>query len=52
MKSGSVATLIAAGHTGRQVRLIEPDPKYVEMIVRRRQEMTETIHADIQEKSL
>lgn len=37
---GSGSTLIAAEHTGRQARLIEIDPKYVDVIVRRWQEMT------------
>jgi DNA modification methylase len=37
---GSGSTLIAAEHTGRQARLIELDPKYVDVIVRRWQEMT------------
>ena len=30
--------MIAAEHTGRQARLIELDPKYVDVIVRRWQE--------------
>ena len=38
---GSGSTLIAAEHTGRQARLIELDPKYVDVIVRRWQEMTD-----------
>ena len=37
---GSGSTLIAAEHAGRQARLIELDPKYVDVIVRRWQEMT------------
>lgn len=37
---GSGTTLIAAEHTGRRARLIELDPKYVDVIVRRWQEMT------------
>lgn len=37
---GSGSTLIAAEHTGRQARLIELDPKYVDVIVHRWQEMT------------
>lgn len=37
---GSGSTLIAAEHTGRQARLIELDPKYVDVIVRRWQEIT------------
>jgi len=37
---GSGSTLIAAEHTGRQARLIELDPKYVDVIVRSWQEMT------------
>ena len=37
---GSGSTLIAAEHTGRQARLIELDPKYMDVIVRRWQEMT------------
>lgn len=37
---GSGSTLIAAEHTARQARLIELDPKYVDVIVRRWQEMT------------
>ncbi|HRH78837.1 MAG TPA: site-specific DNA-methyltransferase, partial [Cellvibrionaceae bacterium] len=32
---GSGSTLIAAEKTGRQARLIELDPKYVDVIVRR-----------------
>lgn len=37
---GSGSTLIAAELTSRQARLIELDPKYVDVIVRRWQEMT------------
>ena len=37
---GSGSTLIAAEHTGRLARLIELDPKYVDVIVKRWQEMT------------
>ncbi len=37
---GPGSTLIAAEHTGRQARLIELDPKYVDVIVRHWQEMT------------
>lgn len=37
---GSGSTLIAAEHTGRQARLIELDPKYVDVMIRRWQEMT------------
>jgi DNA modification methylase len=37
---GSGTTLIAAERTGRQARLIELDPKYVDVIVRRWQEFT------------
>ncbi|WP_039758480.1 site-specific DNA-methyltransferase [Bartonella queenslandensis] len=37
---GSGSTLIAAEHTGRQARLLELDPKYVDVIVRRWQEMS------------
>ena len=37
---GSGTTLIAAEKTGRQARLIELDPKYVDVIVRRWQEWT------------
>ena len=39
---GSGTTLIAAEHAGRRARLIELDPKYVDVIVRRWQEMTGT----------
>ena len=35
---GSGTTLIAAEKSGRQARLIELDPKYVDVIVRRWQE--------------
>jgi len=37
---GSGTTLIAAGKTGRRARLIELDPKYVDVIVRRWQSYT------------
>lgn len=37
---GSGTTLIAAEKTGRHVSLIELDPKYVDVIVRRWQEFT------------
>ena len=45
---GSGSTLIAAELTSRQARLIELDPKYVDVIVRRWQEITgkDAIHAD------
>jgi DNA modification methylase len=38
---GSGTTLIAAERTGRRARLIELDPKYVDVIVERWQEATE-----------
>ena len=37
---GSGTTLIAAQHTGRHARLIELDPRYADVIVRRWQEQT------------
>ena len=37
---GSGTTLIAAERTGRRARLIELDPKYVDVIVERWQEST------------
>ena len=37
---GSGTTLIAAEHAGRRARLIELDPKYVDVIVQRWQEQT------------
>ncbi len=37
---GSGTTLIAAERTGRRARLIELDPKYVDVIVRRWEEFT------------
>ena len=37
---GSGSTLIAAEQTGRKARLIELDPKYVDVIVRRYEELT------------
>jgi DNA modification methylase len=37
---GSGTTLIAAEKTGRSARLIELDPKYVDVIVRRWQDWT------------
>jgi DNA modification methylase len=37
---GSGSTLIACEKTGRQARLIEMEPKYVDVIVRRWQEFT------------
>ena len=37
---GSGTTLIAAEKSGRQARLIELDPKYADVIVRRWQEFT------------
>ena len=37
---GSGTTLIARGKTGRQARLVEMDPKYVDVIVKRWQEFT------------
>lgn len=37
---GSGSTLIGAEHTGRQARLIELDPQYVDVIIKRWQEMT------------
>jgi DNA modification methylase len=45
---GSGSTLIACERTGRQARLIELDPKYVDVIIRRWQEHTgqEARHAD------
>ena len=44
---GSGATLLAAEKTGRKARLIELDPHYVDVAIRRWQEMTDkdTIHA-------
>ena len=44
---GSGATLLAAEHTGRKARLIELDPAYVDVAVRRWQLMTgqEAVHA-------
>ena len=37
---GSGTTLIARGKTGRQARLVEMDPKYVDVIVKRWREFT------------
>ncbi|CUH41173.1 putative methyltransferase [Ruegeria atlantica] len=37
---GSGATLLAAEKTGRRARLIELDPAYVDVAIRRWQEMT------------
>ena len=37
---GSGTTMIAAEHTGRRSRLIELDPKYVDVIVQRWQDQT------------
>ena len=37
---GSGSTLIAAEKTGRQARLVELDPRYVDVIVRRWQDWT------------
>jgi DNA modification methylase len=37
---GSGSTLIAAEKTGRQARLVELDPKYCDVIVRRWEEFT------------
>ena len=37
---GSGSTLIACEKSGRRARLIELDPKYVDVIVRRWQELT------------
>ncbi|MCC3862630.1 site-specific DNA-methyltransferase, partial [Emcibacteraceae bacterium Y4] len=47
---GSGSTLIGAEHTGRQARLIELDPQYVDVIIKRWQEMTglDAIHAEHQ----
>ena len=44
---GSGATLLAAEQTGRKARLIELDPAYVDVAIRRWQEMTgqEAVHA-------
>ncbi|WP_170422204.1 DNA-methyltransferase, partial [Ruegeria arenilitoris] len=44
---GSGATLLAAEKTGRQARLIELDPAYVDVAIRRWQEMTgdSAVHA-------
>jgi DNA modification methylase len=46
---GSGSTLIACEKTGRLARLIELDPKYVDVILRRWQEFsggTATLHSD------
>lgn len=45
---GSGSTLIAAEKTGREARLMELDPKYVDVIIKRWQEFTGkiAIHAD------
>jgi DNA modification methylase len=45
---GSGSTLIACEKTGRRARLIELDPKYVDVIVRRWQDFTgkQAIHAE------
>ena len=45
---GSGSTLIAAERTGRKARLIEIDPIYCDVIIRRWQELTgeEAIHAE------
>jgi DNA modification methylase len=37
---GSGTTMIAAERTGRRARLVELDPKYVDVIVQRWQEVT------------
>ncbi len=37
---GSGTTLIAAERTGRRARLIELDPKYIDVVVQRWQEQT------------
>ncbi len=44
---GSGATLLAAEKTGRRARLIELDPAYVDVAIRRWQEMTgkDAVHA-------
>ena len=48
---GSGSTLIACEKTGRQARVIELDPKYVDVIIRRWQEYSgnEAVHAVSQE---
>ena len=48
---GSGATLLAAEQTGRKARLIELDPAYVDVAIRRWQEMTgkEALHAKTDE---
>lgn len=45
---GSGATLLAAEKTGRRARLIELDPQYVDVTIRRWQEMTgqRAVHSD------
>ncbi len=45
---GSGSTLIACEKTGRQARLMELDPKYVDVIIKRWQDFTgkQAIHAD------
>jgi len=45
---GSGSTLIAAEKTGRNARLMELDPKYVDVIVKRWQAFTgkDAVHAD------
>ncbi len=37
---GSGTTLVARGKTGRQARLVEMDPKYVDVIFKRWREFT------------
>ena len=51
MFGGSGATLLAAEKTGRQARLIELDPAYVDVAIRRWQEMTgdKAVHAALGE---
>ena len=45
---GSGSTLIACEKTGREARLMELDPKYCDVIIKRWQEFTgkKAIHAD------
>ena len=49
---GSGSTMIASEKTGRRSRLIELDPKYVDVIVKRWEEFTgkKAIHADTGEE--
>ena len=48
---GSGSTLIACEQTGRQARLMELDPKYVDVIIRRWQQQTDQLAIRVSDKS-